>query len=184
MDSLFSGLGCCPWTSLRPVAKSRNIIPLKKILWGVRGEMPKDLASLFLVLISLRVYETQTLLGLGCFWYILSESSGMDQMVFWVLLQTSHTLIHGQNTREPTSFPFWGKYSCRSVSSSSRYCLSYVNFAYIRESWISVVLEGEKKSSCIRFKCFPDLLVVIDIIHFNELEVFEELSVKTCGAAL
>lgn len=41
-----------------------------------------------------------------------------------------------------------------------------------------------KKCSSNRYKCFPDLLVVIDIIHFNELEVFEELSVETCGAAL
>lgn len=48
-----------------------------------------------------------------------------------------------------------------------------------------MILEGEKKNfSSIRFKCFPDLLVVIDIIHFNELEVFEKLSVKTCGAVL
>jgi hypothetical protein len=35
-----------------------------------------------------------------------------------------------------------------------------------------------------QIQMFPDLLVVIDIIHSNELEALEELSVQTRGATL
>ena len=65
----------------------------------------------------------------------------------------------------------------------SRYCLSCINLFV--SGWAEFLRYWrEKKCSSNRFKCFPDLLVVIDIIHFNELEVFEELSVTTCGATL
>lgn len=120
----------------------RNIM-LSKNLWWESAWRVYIIISCAILLQT--IWKTKwPLLGLGRFWYILPEGSGMDQIVSWVLLQISGSLIGAQNIREPTFFPFWGEDSCRFTSFLSRYCLSCINLLVLGKAEFLWYWRGKK----------------------------------------